>query len=48
MYWEGRGYVDGATHCGEDVGDAQRGEGGVALCDIDVRDIEVGEDLRQF
>jgi hypothetical protein len=40
--------VDGAAHGGEDVGDAQRGEGGVALCDVDVRDVEVWEDLRQF
>ena len=40
--------MDGATHSGENVGDTQRGEGGVALCDIDVRDIEVGEDLRQL
>ena len=35
-YGEGGGYVDGATHGGEDVGDAQGGEGGVALGDIDV------------
>jgi len=40
--------VDGATHGGENVGDAQRGEGGVALCDIDVGDVEVWEDLREF
>ena len=40
--------MDGATHGGEDVGDAQRGEGGVALCDVDVRDVEVGEDLCQL
>ena len=45
---EGGGDVDGAAHSGENVGDAQRGEGGLALCDVDVRDVEVGEDLRQF
>lgn len=40
--------MDGAAHGRENVGDAQRGEGGVALCNVDVRDVEVGEDLRQL
>lgn len=42
------GDVDAAAHGGEDVGDAQGGERGVALCDIDVRDVEVGEDFGQL
>lgn len=40
--------MDSATHGGEDVGDAQGGKGGMTLCDIDIRDVEVGEDLRQL
>jgi len=40
--------VDGAAHGGEDVGDAERGECGVAFCDIDVGDVEVWEDLGQL
>ena len=40
--------MDGAAHGGEHVGDSEGGEGGLALCDIDVRDVEVWEDFRQF
>ena len=47
-YGEGGGDVDSAAHGREDVGDAQRGEGSGTLCDIDVRDVEVWEDLGQF
>jgi hypothetical protein len=30
------GYCDVSTHCGEDVGDAERGEGHRILCEAEV------------